>query len=225
MITFRCDRCERDLSVEDDRAGTRFECPYCGDMNHVPTPTPTTPEPSSRAAPERPAGREDRAAAAGYPPHDGPEQLVLWTRPAMARANPVLFFLLVVMFFGGGALWVAFAFASAPSGWSWLLWVGVVLMALAAVGFFIWRLAIWSSALEITTKRTIQHTGLLSRRTSEVLHDNIRNIQIDQSFLDRVMRVGKMSISSAGQDDIEIQIRDIPSPLKLRKIIDLYRPL
>ena len=80
-------------------------------------------------------------------------------------------------------------------------------------------------ALEITNKRTIQRKGLFSRATSEVLHDHVRNIQVEQSFVDRVLRVGSVGISSSGQDGIEVLVRNMPSPKKIRSVIDKYRPM
>jgi hypothetical protein len=40
-----------------------------------------------------------------------------------------------------------------------------------------------------------------------------------------VLGIGNIGISSAGQEDFEIEVRDIPSPARLREVIDLYRPL
>ena len=82
-----------------------------------------------------------------------------------------------------------------------------------------------SAALDITNKRSTEVRGLFSKATSEVLHDNIRNIQIAQSFWQRIWRVGTIGISSAGQDGVEIQVQDIPNPNKIREVIDLYRPI
>jgi uncharacterized membrane protein YdbT with pleckstrin-like domain len=81
------------------------------------------------------------------------------------------------------------------------------------------------AAFEVTTKRTVMHRGFFSRATSEVVHDNIRNIQVDQTFLQRVFGVGRIGISSSGQDGVEIQVNHLREPDKLREIIDLYRPI
>ena len=46
----------------------------------------------------------------------------------------------------------------------------------------------------------------------EVQHADVRNIQIKQTFIDRILGVGRIAISSAGQDEMEIDMRDVPDP-------------
>ena len=167
----------------------------------------------------------DRAEQAGYPPDSGPEELVIKVRPMMLRARPIRFAILSVLTLAGagGAIW--FGPISSATKWDWVVWPSLIVLIFGLVWLGLWKLQALSAALEITNKRTIEHRGLLSRATSEVLHDNIRNIQIEQSFWNRIWRVGKIGIASSGQDGIEIQMSDVPSPDNLREIIDLYRPL
>lgn len=216
MIHITCDRCERELLYEDDLAGTKIECPHCGDMNVLPASD------SARAS-ESPKQAEalDRPSKLGLPPDSGPEKRVMMVRQSVIRSKPI----------------VAGLFALAPLGATvlmWSLWAPenrptMILLALPVVGWA--ALAVWvvftrlSSSLEVTNKRTVLRHGFLSRSSSEVLHDHVRNIEIDQTFMQRVMRVGKIGVSSSGQDGIEVQIERIPNPRKIRDIIDLYRPL
>jgi len=79
--------------------------------------------------------------------------------------------------------------------------------------------------IHITNKRTIMRQGLFSKSTTEVLHDHVRNIQISQSFLNRIFDVGDIGISSSGQEGIEIQAFAIPHPNEVKKTIDHYRPM
>lgn len=219
MIRFQCDRCERTIEVEDDRAGTKMECPDCGDMNIVPDSG------SGRAGAAGEESGEDKAAAAGFPPASGPEVQVVVVHPALMRANPLLFLGVVLAIAGGLGLVGWFGLFARESSLRWLFWPGVVLLVVASLALVVWKLQKMSHALVITTRRSIERRGLLSRSTSEVLHDNIRNIQIDQTFLERLLHVGTISISSAGQDGVEIQVEKLPAPDDIRKIIDLYREL
>ena len=79
--------------------------------------------------------------------------------------------------------------------------------------------------LTISNKRTIRHEGIIRRHTSEVLHDHVRNVAIKQSFLQRMLNVGYIGISSSGQDGIEIEVRDIPRPYAVKALIDEYREM
>jgi len=76
------------------------------------------------------------------------------------------------------------------------------------------------TTLTVTNDRTIYQRGFVSRETSEVQHDDVRNIQLDQSFVQRLLNVGGVSISSSGQDDIEVVAKRLPNP---KRIIELIR--
>lgn len=90
-------------------------------------------------------------------------------------------------------------------------------------------LVLWSRHLgeriHVTNKRTVLRRGLLSKSTTEVLHDHVRNIQVRQSFLNRLLDVGTVGISSAGQEGIEVVAQDIPHPEQVKRTIDYYRPM
>lgn len=224
MITLRCDRCDRMLEVGDDQVGAKVQCPHCGDVNIVPrvaaAVTAGTPAAAPGAAAEPAAGAKiDRAAAMGLPPDSGPEQRVLKVRPAMFRARPALFSLLMLGLIGGVIAAAVFAFRS-QLAWAYLC--GAV-AATSLIALLVWRIRKLSVALEITNKRTIESRGLLSRATSEVLHDDIKNLQITQTFWQRVWGVGTIGISSAGQDDVEIVAHDMPRPHEIKRLIDAYR--
>ena len=75
-----------------------------------------------------------------------------------------------------------------------------------------WWLDCLGHRLVVTDRRTIFRKGLLSKFTNEVLHIHVRNIQVNQSIFQRLMHVGSIDISSAGQAGIEIFIRGVPNP-------------
>ncbi|MEQ9097011.1 MAG: PH domain-containing protein [Phycisphaerales bacterium] len=171
--------------------------------------------------------RVDRAAAAGLPSEFGPEVRVLRLRPAMFRARPFSFIGLVLLMTSAGvlALWAAFRKAPLWPGDTFWLIVCLLVFVAAAITMLVWFLKTMSACLDITTKRTTESHGLFSRATSEVLHDNIRNIAVKQSFVDRVFNVGIMEISSSGQSGIEITMKDVRDPHGVRETIDKYREL
>jgi len=228
MIRITCDNCERVLDVEDDQAGTKLSCPDCGDVNRVPEPTPretvpvSEPDPEQRKPPGKGPGGEDRASAEGLPPDHGPEIQVVKVRRCWFRSRPLKFSLVVVLVLGG-IVGIIYGSTQEWPGWTKWLWLALSLGSMGTLGW--WWLERLESALEITNKRTISHRGLFSRSTSEVVHDNIRNVQVDQSFWQRLWGVGRLGISSSGQDGVEIQVNHLKQPDELRRMIDLYRPL
>ena len=143
---------------------------------------------------------------------------------AMFRAHPFRFLAIALLVLGGIVL--AVAAMSSDKVWAWLSWVGLVLSVAGAFWWVVWYVAahLWVK-LTISNKRTIRHEGIIRRHTSEVLHDHVRNVEIKQSFLQRMLNVGYIGISSSGQDGIEIEVRDIPRPYALKALIDEYREM
>lgn len=218
MIRLICDNCESPIDVGDEMAGQKVKCPKCGDINVV--PAAFGPKGSGPAA-----AKPDRAAEAGYPPAQGPEATVMRVRRAMFRAKPGRFMLLVLGVVGGfgAAIW---GLTSASTGTGATAATIGGLVGLACLGVLsVWKLLTLGESLEITNKRTVERTGILSKNTSEVRHQDIRNIQVNQTFAQRLLNVGTIGISSAGQEDIEIVAHDIPDPGRLRQVIDLYRQM
>lgn len=209
MIEIRCDNCEGTIRVENPIVGQKVKCPSCGDINIL-----RAAQSIGAAAPQK-----DRAAEAGYPPAFGPEADVLRLRPAMIRARPGKFFGLVSLalaaLIGGGLL-----------GFITPLAIGCLVVAgLALALLLLWRLQTMGDGLRVTTKRTIDRRGIFSRHTSEVLHADIRNIQISQTFWQRLWGVGTIAISCSAEHEDEVEMSDVPNPEKVRNVIDLYRPV
>ena len=83
-----------------------------------------------------------------------------------------------------------------------------------------WYLDSLSTKIMVTDDQTTLRKGLLSKETSDVFHNNVRNIQVKQTFFQRLMGVGYVGISSAGQSGIEIEINGIRDPDRVKQIID-----
>ena len=125
------------------------------------------------------------------------EATLLEVNPVMFRNSPLLFVLFVLFI---------------PVG-----------LGLVALG--IWWLITKGSKLTITGKRSIQRRGLISKHTTEVIHRDVRNIQISQSVFQRIFGVGSLGISSAGQAGLEISITGLEDPEGIKALIDRHRDL
>ena len=126
------------------------------------------------------------------------EKTLLEINPAMFRNHPLGFILSVIFVAAVGA--------------------GLVILG-------IWWLNTKAATLTVTNKRTIQRTGLISKKTTEVLHRDVRNIEIEQSISQRMFGVGSIGIASAGQSGIEIQFAGVRDPDGVKALIDRYREL
>ena len=207
MPATTCERCQKTIEFTDAQAGKRLPCPFCGDVNVLP---------GGSAEPA-----VDRAAAKGYPPASGPEAPVMKVHQAMFGAKPFSFLVLWIGF-GGGLLAAAVLpfLAMVPIA---LVCGGVSL--LCGVTLLIWRLARRARTLEITTRRIVDRQGMLARQVNEVLIRDIRDIRVTQSFVDRLLGIGAVSISTAGPEDNEIVVKEIPKPDRVREVLNLYRNL
>lgn len=221
-MELECDRCEKLFEAPADKAGEKMPCPHCGDINRIPPPEKSPAQ--TREQSSSPPAPADKPEAKGLPPESGPEIDITIVRPAMFRAHPFRYLLIVMMFFGGMGLTVL---TPMIERWAtWLAWPGLVI----GLAGLTWYIAWWISThlwvrLTLSNKRTVRSEGIIRRHTSEVLHDHVRNVSIQQSFLQRILRVGYLGIASAGQKGIEIEIHDIPHPDRVKAIIDEYRKM
>lgn len=108
----------------------------------------------------------------------------------MVRSRPLLFFLCVIL---------------CP------VLIGAVILAL-------WWLKSRATALTVTEHRVILRTGLLAEQTNEVRHQDVRDIQISQTFWQRIGGTGSIEISSAGQTGV-IVAANVRDPQKIATLI------
>ena len=101
-----------------------------------------------------------------------------------------------------------------------------VVLCLIVVGFvifFMWWLRCKGTQLTITSERTRLRKGILSKSITEVWHQDVRNVQLNQTFFQRLLGVGSLGISSAGQAGLEISVSGIPDPNRVKELIDRNR--
>jgi uncharacterized membrane protein YdbT with pleckstrin-like domain len=101
-----------------------------------------------------------------------------------------------------------------------------ILLCLVGVGLIIllvWWLRSKATLLTVTDERTILRKGILSKSVNEVWHRDVRNVQLKQTFVQRIFDTGMLEISSAGQADVEIRIVGIRDPDGVKDIIDAHK--
>lgn len=100
------------------------------------------------------------------------------------------------------------------------------LLCLVVVGlvlFAIWWLKCKGTTLTVTDERVRLRKGILSKSITEVWHQDVRNVQLEQTFFQRIFGVGTIGISSAGQNEIEVNVSGIPDPERVKELIDQHR--
>lgn len=147
------------------------------------------------------------------------EQTVWSGHPSVWRERPVRFVLLAAWTF----FWIGVALTYKPNNEEdrkTANWACLLSIAFGAVQFTRWQLRSLGTRFTVTSHRSILRVGILSKRTSEVRHKDIRNLTVDQTITQRLLNVGGISISSAGQSDVEISIGGIAAP---NHVADLIR--
>jgi len=86
-----------------------------------------------------------------------------------------------------------------------------------------WWLSCRGESLTITNRRSVYRRGILAKHTTEVMHEHIRNVQISQGAFQRLLGVGAIGISSAGQSGVEVYISGVSNPSKVKSTIEQFR--
>jgi uncharacterized membrane protein YdbT with pleckstrin-like domain len=125
---------------------------------------------------------------------------------------------LLSFYIGGlfGAAVVAVIVALAASTGAGIA-VGVVLFALVVVVGFVRRMA---TTYLVTNQRLYIRRGILSKREQQTRIDRVQNVNTDQRFRDRILRVGTVDFDTAGTDDSEFRFVGIASPGKVVAAVD-----
>ncbi len=223
MHSYQCPHCEQRAEVPEDRLGDILPCTNCGKPFRAKVPTGTLlEEQSGEWRPVRVRSNES-------------EQTLRMLRPAVFRRAPFKNLGLLLLILGG--LWMVIWFSTGhgpePLGGivegtpppvsrasTPMAWLGFLLMLIGMTPMLLHYVHSRFESLTITTRRSIWRRGILVKNVSEVEHEDIRNIQVSQGVTDQILRVGRVSISSAGQNDMEITIPGVPKP---SEIVDLVR--
>lgn len=213
FLRYQCPQCQKTVRVDESVMGKQVDCPHCGRPFLAETPVARPLGPSE--------GEEDEAVASVKLEADDESDLEI-VHPVIFRRHFFGTILSALMVLGGVGLIVFGALTAAllvPPGLYFL--IGGSVLALLG-GFFLlkWWIIAKTHKLTLTTERCIYRSGIFQRFTSEVRHDDVRNIKLDQNFMERILKFGDIAISSSGQDEMEIVIRNIPHP---QKIVDLIR--
>lgn len=137
--------------------------------------------------------------------------LIYSENPKMPRNRPFIFIFNIILNIVGFVS--AFRFEEQA-----LQITGLVVWIATIVFFLIWFIHTKSTKLSITNTDILLEKGLLSKERREVAIEKVRTVNIKQTFLNRILGVGEISIFTAG-DLPEIVVPGMPDPNKTREII------
>lgn len=137
-------------------------------------------------------------------------ETVLWDgHPSLRLITPaVVAGLLLVL---GG---VALAVVLTEQTLRWLSLVGVPL----GVAVIAWSyISVVSTRYVLTSEEVYQKTGLLNRNVAQIRLDRVQNTTCSQSFTERLLSYGDITIYTAGSDTMDITLTDVPNPQQVNR--------
>lgn len=156
------------------------------------------------------------------------EQVIAATRPQpRTLIFPALVFILVPALAayasawivkGGPAQFVPGIRSSAKDWTPWLIGACVALSAWVLLGYCLPRVMAWhATKYTLTNQRLIARYGMLRRRDQQVPLATIRNVVVYQSFLQRTLRSGNISLDT-GHPGVTV-VPDVPEAATFRDFI------
>jgi uncharacterized membrane protein YdbT with pleckstrin-like domain len=95
--------------------------------------------------------------------------------------------------------------------------VAVVLMALVVVVGLIRR---WATDYMVSNQRLYIRRGIFAKHVQQTRVDRIQNVNTDQRFRDRILRVGTVDFDTAGTDDSDFKFVGISNPVRVAQEVD-----
>ncbi|MGK2922668.1 MAG: PH domain-containing protein [Methyloceanibacter sp.] len=97
----------------------------------------------------------------------------------------------------------------------------VLLIAAFGIGLLIllyWYIKTRATALTVSDHELLYEQGILSKERLAVSLRHVRSVQVNQSFINRILGVGEIEIKTAG-DEPEFTVTDLPDPHQVREAI------
>ena len=99
----------------------------------------------------------------------------------------------------------------------------IALYGLGIIILMIWYIKCKATKFTVTHSQITLEEGLLSKSYNEVRLKDVKNVQLSQSFAERIFGSGTIGIASAGSDGLEIVVSGLPKPKQIRELINKHR--
>ena len=113
-------------------------------------------------------------------------------------------------------------YAPDDSTFDWVV-SGVAVAAFIRLGLYPF-IAWWFTHYVLTNERLIRRSGILSRKGVEIQLENINDMSLSRTVLERVLRSGDLLIESAGEQG-QSRFVDIPQPEAFQSLIYRVREI
>jgi uncharacterized membrane protein YdbT with pleckstrin-like domain len=100
------------------------------------------------------------------------------------------------------------------------MYAGLAAAVIAIVGLLKGWFTRIATLYTITDRRIIIRKGILSRKERAAHIDRVQNVNLTQTFVDRLLQVGTLDFDTAGTEDSDFKFVGIGDPSELRTRID-----
>ncbi len=97
-----------------------------------------------------------------------------------------------------------------------LIFIFIILPTIIA--YNVWYIKI-SNEFVLTDRRLIVKRGWLNTNIKTIYYNRITDMNIGQTLLEKIIKIGTLSISTAGSDGYEVILWHIRDPYKIKKIL------
>lgn len=204
---FKCPNCGNILRIDEVHQGKKTDCPACHKEIAIPLkPVEKAPQPKIVASAASPMG--------DLLPQE--ERDVLSLRPTMKMyLGRILLAVLVV----AAAVALTVAIKAGPTVDRIIISSG---LAIALALFLTVLYKKYSILYRLSTQRLFLVRGLVSRKIEELELFRVRDIQVVQSFWQRILKFGRMTVFSTDASAPKFEMLGVANPLKIKDAIRVH---
>lgn len=115
-----------------------------------------------------------------------------------------------------GLLWVFWAvIVNDPRPWQQLLYLLALFCATGLAVPILYRRYAWHYSVD--RENIESRYGIIARQVHSIRIQDLRNVNVKQSILQRLIGIGDVEFSSAGGEGIEVVFNAITSPMELKE--------
>jgi uncharacterized membrane protein YdbT with pleckstrin-like domain len=150
--------------------------------------------------------------------------------PTLLRQHPfaslvgflILLLAITVVWLGAEtlpALWATYLPAMPPMRGVTLQYIAIVIFLLVATRLYAWYVPSRFDRLRITDEELVWTRGFLAKQHKVIALGSVREVQVKQTPLQRLMDGGDVSIYS-NEDQAALTMRGLPEPQRVRELVE-----
>ena len=204
---FKCPGCGNILEIDESHQGKKTTCPACGKSFAIPDKAKPAPAPRIKGG----APVQVQGTTSDLLPQE--EKDVFRLRPTWRAFFGRLILAVLFPLIGLGVM----VFTSASPSLK-----RIVLIAGLALGLILFLVVVikrYSLLYRLSSQRLFVYRGLISRQVEELELFRVRDIDVKQNFLERILGFGRMSVFSTDATTPKFEVVGLAHPMKVKDTI------